>query len=344
MMPAEVAAMIDRWVADAVITPSQARRMRAGATSPARRTGLVAEGLGYLGGALVMVALGLVAGQYWTELGSVRRLAVVAAAALVLAAAGAAVPRAVEGSLARLRAVLWLAASGAVGGFLMLMADDRFGWTEEASLSFAACGALLCAAGFWAAHRHPVQHVAAYVSGLLLAASLVALLPHPGTLPGLAIWSLGVAWALSAWGGLVRPALLGRWLGGLAAVVGAVAVAAERWGSVLAVATVVALVAASVAVRDMVLLMVASAGALLVIPAVVGLWFPGLLSAAVALLVSGLGLVGAAVLLSRRRRERPGAENAAGGTSRETGRRLPALSAAAAVLAATGVVVLAAGL
>jgi len=30
--------MIDRWVEDGVITPTQARRMRAGATAPVRRT------------------------------------------------------------------------------------------------------------------------------------------------------------------------------------------------------------------------------------------------------------------------------------------------------------------
>jgi len=342
MMAAPLAEMIDRWVEDGVITSTQAQRMRAGVTAPVRRTALVAEGLGYLGGALVAVALGLVAGRYWTELGTVGRPVVLAVAALLLATAGAAVPRAVRGSAARLRAVLWLGACGTVLGLLLLLADDSFGLTDEVGLSSAAAGTLLCAGGFWAAHRHPVLHVTAYLAGLLLAASLVAQLPRPGVLPGLAVWALGVAWALWAWAGLVRPALLGRWLGALATVGGAVAVAGRDWGSVLAVITVGVLVAAAVVIRDTVLLVVAAVGALLILPAVVGLWFPGMLSAAVALLTAGLVLVGAAVLMARRR-ARPDVGRLAGG-DRQRGRLLPAVWSAVAVLVVTVGIVLAAGL
>jgi hypothetical protein len=47
----------------------------------------------------------------------------------------------------RLRAVLWLTACGAVLGFLLLLADDTFGWVDERALALAASGTLLCAAG-----------------------------------------------------------------------------------------------------------------------------------------------------------------------------------------------------
>ena len=343
MRTAELGEMIDRWSADGLISAEQARRMRADVPPQVRRAGLVVEGLGYLGGALVAAALCLIAGRYWAELGSVGRPVVVAVAALLLAVAGAAVPRAGSGPSARLRAVLWLSACGAVLGLLLLLAGDTFGWADETVLSFASSGALVCAAGFWAAHRHPVQHVAAYLLVLLSGGSLVGLLPHPGSLPGLAIWALGVAWALAAWGGLVRPVLLGRWIGALAVVGGAVAVAGESWGSVLAVATVAGLVAAAVVIRDMVLLVVGSVGALLILPVVVGLWFPGTVSAAVVLLVAGLLLVGAAVVAARRRRARPDAEGSGGGVGRERGRLLPAVSAAAVVLAVTAAIVLVSG-
>jgi len=118
-------------------------------------------------------------------------------------------------------------------------------------------------------------------------------------------WVVGVAWALSAQAGLVRPALLARRLGALGAGGGALAVAGTGWGSVLALATVIALVAASIRLRDMVLLVIASVAALFIVPPVVGLWFPGVLSAALALLLAGLALVGAAVLVARRRRGGP---------------------------------------
>jgi len=85
---------------------------------------------------------------------------------------------------------------------------------DATALGFAAAGTSACAAGFWRAHRHPVQHATAYASVLLLAGSLAALSPGPETLPGLAIWTVGVAWALSGTAGLIRPAPLARWLGG----------------------------------------------------------------------------------------------------------------------------------
>lgn len=339
---AEVVAMIDRWAADGEITAEQARRMRA-VVVPTREAGLVVEALGYLGAVLVPVALGLVAGNYWTELGVGGRLAVVGASSLLLGVAGAAVPRGASGPVGRLRAVLWLAACAGVFTFLVLLADDPMRWTDEAGLSLAAGGALIAGAGFWLVHRHPVQHITTYAAGLLFAGSLVAQLPHVGMLPALSVWGIGVAWALGAWGGLVRPAQLGRWLGASTAVGGAVAVAGENWGAVLALATVAALVTVAVLLRDTGLLMVALLGVLLILPAVVSLWFPGMVSAAVALLVAGVCLVGAAVILARRRRRR-GRPGGAGGVAGQTGRRLPAVSAAVAVLAVTAGIVLTAGL
>ncbi|MCU7729422.1 DUF2157 domain-containing protein [Actinoplanes sp. KI2] len=312
MRTVELNALIDRWVADGVITAEQAGRMRGGGLPSPRRPGLVVEALGYLGGALVTVALGLVAGRYWTALGHLGRFAVVGAAALLLAAAGAAVPRTPAGPLARLRAVLWMAACGALLGLLLLLAREQFGWAEEAALCFAAGGTLLCAAGFWRVHRHPVQHATAYASALLLAGSMAALSPGPETLPGLAIWAVGTVWALSARAGLVRPESLGRWLGAFGAAGGALAVAGTGWGSVLALATVVALVAASIRWRDMMLLVIASGAALLIVPVVVGLWFPGVLSAALALLLAGLALVVAAVVVARRPGVRSAGPDAAG--------------------------------
>ncbi|MGA5298407.1 DUF2157 domain-containing protein [Nucisporomicrobium flavum] len=304
MRRSDAGALIEHWTRAGLMSPEQARRLRADLPAPPRRAGLVAEGLGYLGGALVAVAAGLVAGEFWAELGRVGRPVVVGAIALLLAGAGVMVPSS-TGSAARLRAVLWSGACGAVLG-TVLLADELAGWGAETALVVAAAGALLCAAVFWALSRHPLQHATAFAAGLLLAAAVVGLLPHPGVLPGLAVWAVGVAWGLAAWAGVVRPPLLGRWFGALAATGGAVAIAGVGWGSALAVATVLALVAAAVTIRDTVLLIVAAAGVLLILPAVVGLWFPGMVSAAMAVLTTGLVLVVAAVLQARRQSRGPG--------------------------------------
>jgi hypothetical protein len=137
--------LLERWAADGLVTADQARRMRAdlaAATADPRRTVAVAEALAYVGAALVVVALILVGSWYWADLGLPAKLGVAGAAAVALGVAGAVVPAgrsAVEG---RLRAVLWLAATAATGGFLAL-AGDGAGWSEEVVAAVATVGGLV---------------------------------------------------------------------------------------------------------------------------------------------------------------------------------------------------------
>ena len=87
----------------------------------------------------------------------------------------------------------------------------------------------------------------------------------------------------------------------MAVVVGSVWIENERWGTVIALVSVAGLVAYAVLVRDLVLLAVASLGTLVVLPELVVRYFPGVLSAALTLMVVGLLLVVTAVLTARRR-------------------------------------------
>jgi hypothetical protein len=75
----------------------------------------------------------------------------------------------------------------------------------------------------------------------------------------------------------------------------------QSWGPVLGLATVVALVVAAVLRRELGVLGVASVGTLIVLPISVNRYFPGALSAALALVVGGLVLVAVAVYAARRR-------------------------------------------
>ncbi|WP_214403811.1 DUF2157 domain-containing protein, partial [Pseudonocardia lacus] len=108
--PAVVAGLLRRWVDGGLITAEQAGRIRdaegldgtaprdaAGAPAgegapPHRGASLVAEGLGYVGGALVLVAAVLIAGTFWDALGAGGRLALVLVAAGLLLGVGAAAP------------------------------------------------------------------------------------------------------------------------------------------------------------------------------------------------------------------------------------------------------------
>src|SRR5690242_3713332 len=79
------------WVAEGIISEEQAERIRAreglalGALAPPDRASkmpLVIEALGYLGGAIVVVATMMIGGRYWSDLGDVARLGLLGGAAL----------------------------------------------------------------------------------------------------------------------------------------------------------------------------------------------------------------------------------------------------------------------
>ncbi|GAA3340752.1 hypothetical protein GCM10020358_29490 [Amorphoplanes nipponensis] len=181
------------------------------------------------------------------------------------------------------------------------------------------------------------------MSFVVLAASLVALLPSAGVLPGGGGRRRGLAWGLLAWGGVVRPRQLGRALGALGAVAGAVAVAGEGWGVAPAVATPALLIAAAVLMRDVVVLAIAAVGTVLVVPGIVTRYFPGAIGAALALLAAGLLLVVVAVLTARRPRPPRAAAAPAGVRDWTVGPARIAVAGAAVLLAATTVIVVIAG-
>jgi hypothetical protein len=351
MPKVDVDVLLCHWVHEGLITAEQAALMRAdvplatptAAVWPApRATSLVIEALGYLGGVLIMVALGLVVGQYWADLSIGGQLALTGAVTVLLLFAGAAVPHRRGGGVgSRLRAVLWMAAAVGLAAFLGLAGADVFGWEESAVATFAAGGAAVLATTLWYLHRQPVLHVAVLAATVATAIAATTLLPDAGFLPGVAMWGVGVVWAVLSWGGLYPPRRLGVLLGSVVTTFGALFVASEGWGSALAVTTVVALVAFALLVRDLVLLTVAALGTLNVLPVVVSRFFPGVLSAAMALLTVGLFLVGAAVVTARRKRSGPAHTNRRDWSS---GPRPAALTAAAVVAVAVIAVVLALGL
>lgn len=94
-------------------------------------------------------------------------------------------------------------------------------------------------------------------------------------------------------------------LGAVGMLVGAMTIqSAGDWGYVFALITVAALVAVAVLVGDLLMLGIAAIGALQVLPATVMHFFPGVLTAPLALLAAGLVLLAAALYATRRRARR----------------------------------------
>jgi len=313
----DVSALVDRWVANGIITAEQAERIRAdlaasgagAAAGPARPVSLVAEGLGYLGGVIVVVGLLLVLGMSWDTLSAGGRVAVAAAVMAALAAAGFLVPAARLGSTgARLRGVLWLSAAIALAATLGLTADELLGWeSDDAIVAVASSGAAVASAAAWWVSRHVLQHLGTVAALLFVVNSCTRLATDSAIWSSLAVWGLGVVWFVLALPGIL-PRRSGAVLGALTATIGGWFLVDERgWGTLFSLGTAVALVAVAVLRRELAVLGIGSVGTLIALPFAVEKYFPGVLPAALSLVVGGLALVVIAILTARRRRDTPAA-------------------------------------
>jgi hypothetical protein len=311
-----LAARLERWVAEGLISSDQAARILAAEAVPrpreeapaepgvperGPRTALVTEALGYLGGVLVLIAVGLIAARFWREFGAPVRLSLVALGTVLLLVGGLAVPRP-DGAAGRLRSVLWALSAAGAAVFLSLLGSAALDWRDEDVALFAGAGTALLAAALWWAHRRPLQQLALFVA---LAVTLTAATAHIDAVPdeyiGAPIWVLGVVWFVLGLRDLIAPARSAELLGAVGALIGATTTMGADPGRVLALVTVVTLVVVAVVLRDLVLLAIAAFGALQVLPVLVNEWFPGALAAPMVLLLLGAGLVAAAVWTARRR-------------------------------------------
>jgi hypothetical protein len=312
----DLSALVDRWVANGIITAEQAERIRAdlaasgaGAPAgPARPVSLVAEGLGYLGGVIVIVGLLLVLSLSWETLPAEGKVGVAGAVLVAFAVAGALVPAARLGSTgARLRGVLWVGAAVALAATLGLVADELLHWESgRATVALASGGTAVASAAAWLVSRHVLQHLVTVTALLFLAWNGTSLATDSDIWSGLAVWGVGVVWFVLALPGIL-PRRSGSVLGALSATIGGWLLFDEDWGLLLALGTAVALVAIAVLRRDLAVLGVGSVATLIALPLAVEEYFPGVLPAALSLVVGGLALVMIAILTARRRRDTPAA-------------------------------------
>lgn len=307
-----VSTLVDEWVADGILSIEQANQIKtrsegvALSVLPSRhvpKASLAIEALGYLGGAIIVVGTMSLVAQYWGELTTVVRLVLVGAVCVGLLASGFAVPDRLQEAGARLRAVVWLAATAATFGFLALLASDVLDLDGQDLLLLASSGTAVTAGALWALRPSPVQQTAMMVSLMGAAAATIADFVSADSLPGLGVWGVAAVWVALGWRQVLRPRRLAVVAGAAAMVVGAMITSAEDAGTILALATTAAIIVAAVASRDLILLAVGAVAALVVLPAAVSTWFPDTLAAPVALLAVGACLVFAAIWTSRRRVE-----------------------------------------
>jgi hypothetical protein len=303
----ELEGLIARWVATGIVTSEQAERMRADAAIPRGRRAapVVTEALAYLGAAIVMVGLVLVTGWFWQDLSTATRVGLTGAVAALFVGAGAAVPRSLGAVGGRLRSVLWLGSSVATYAALALLAGTGFGWSGDEVAAFAGGITMVAAGALWLLHRWPPQQAALLAAALITTGGAMSMATDDFLATMVVVWAVAAGWLTLAWLNVLPPRRPGIALGAVATIIASMTLESEDWGVAIALTTVVVLVALAVWVRDLVLLALASVGMLGALPTAIVQYFPGVLAAAIALVLVGLLLVTAAVFTARHRRPRP---------------------------------------
>lgn len=252
-----------RWVAagllseeqsDAIVAHEEARARvvpgvaAAPSSSPARgRVPVVAEALGYLGGILAVVGLGLVVARYWPDLGLAGRLALSGAGAVVFLAAGALVHEEVDPALARLRGFLWLASTAATALFAGVLTVDGFDAELTGTVALVCGAAVAFESGLlWWRRERPLQQLAFLCGLVVFVGAAVAEVTSPVPV-GVTVWILGAVFVL--FGLQRRPPLplLTEATGAVTVVLGtAISTDWPAFGLVFAVVTACGLLAVAV--------------------------------------------------------------------------------------------------
>lgn len=309
-MKVDLAERLPIWVDRGLLTEEQAdalRRFERSDEERGGRTALIAEAFGYLGASLAVVAGGMVAAEHWERLTAGGRLTLTALMTVALLAAGWWIRDRDSAAIQRLVSLLWAGASAGTAFTAGLFATEVMDWGEVAVALTVSGAAGLVSLVLYLQRPRMLQHVALAASVVGLATSLLGstdAVVEPGWY-GLLVWGLGVAWVLLTWSGWLSPDTTG-WVVGLAGVgIGAQVATFETslWGLALALGSTVAVMVASVLSRRTLLLGFGAAGVFVFVPQAVFELFGDSLGAPVALFLTGLLLVVAALAIAKLKSE-----------------------------------------
>lgn len=280
-----------------------------GVTAPLRRR--MAEIAGYVGGAFVVGAAGLFFGTTWDQLSfgqqggillGIAAMLMVAAVALVI---GAGSPRALRapGEAVRLRltSVLFTGAAGSTAFGAGVLLGDGMANEELAVMLAALLGLVVALVGYRIAPTTVGQLGAAVAAFVMIPSGLGALQSDStSTIPlGLLVLALGAAWLVAAERGLWDEVLSARVIGSALAVIGAQIPIFDThaWVGYVATAAVGAVgFWLYVGTRSWPYLAAGVVALTLAVPEALNDWAGGSLGAAGILLVTGLTLLGAALV------------------------------------------------
>lgn len=297
---------LHRWVAESLITPSEADAIEAFETAQVvaptlapRRIPLVTEALGYLGAVLALAAGIAIASERWEDLDPVVRATAIGIAAAALFAIGWLIRTNEEPAIGRLTSVLWSLSSGLVLWFAWTLFYDVFGYAERTTGILSGGTTAVISGALYLVRRRALQQIA-LAGAIAFTVGFAFFEPGPN---GIGWWVLGVVWFGLGRISAVRPSRVALSVGGILALEGAMVLGtaeAPGAGFPLGLVTAAALIAASVLLRETPLLVIGVIGVFMFLTRTVMYFFHDTLGAPIALLAAGAGMLAVAIVIARR--------------------------------------------
>jgi Predicted membrane protein (DUF2157) len=285
------------------VQASHARTARPETESVPRRTSLIVEALGYLGGALAIAAAFVVVPMLWPRIPTGAELAIAAIATAAFGLGGAVLRVGDDRALTRLRSVLWLLSTVGLAAFMGVLAAQI--WDSGAPPTILVLGstATVYSAVLWWRTRATLQHLATFAgTAIVIGTAIYDVGPGLESWgPGLGVWVLAMLWGTAVHRGYLVPRTAGYIAAGLAMLIGAQLTIATTAGPVLAVGTVAGLLAAGVWMRRVSIVALGAVAVIQILPQAANRYLPSSAAAPLAVFTVGLILVALALWLARSR-------------------------------------------
>lgn len=266
------------------------------------RVGRGMEAVAYLGAALILVALGILATEYWDRIEPWGKVTLSAAVAVVLFVAGLLLGRSEEPAVDRAQMFAWFLTVAAVALTAAVALNEFANTDEQDTFLYASLASLVAAVALWWLRGSVLQMVA---MGIAAGFSVVAAVSHFESPPdwafGLSFAGVGLVWLLLTWLGVFRPTRTSYALAAIGILAISFPEANDLPWPLLGLGAALALMGLSVGLRENVLLGLGVAGLFVYIPMTIFELFGESLGVPVALLITGLILIGVVLATVRLR-------------------------------------------
>lgn len=263
---------------------------------------LLTEAVAYVGAILILAAGVAAVGQRWQRITGWQRVGLLAGAALLFLLAGIVVRRIREPAIQRMVAVVWFLSVAAFAGAGGFAAHDVYGTTPAVTALAIGVAVTVYSGALWLASQHPLQNIAMFAG--LIATICGGIFTADESAPSMAfalvLWGFGLTWASLGWRRYVQPLWVTVPSGVVLALLApSLAVADYGWAYAIGITTAAAAMAASVRSRNTPLLALGALAMFGYVTSVVLRYFHQSLGVPGALAITGVLVLGLAVVTSR---------------------------------------------